>query len=755
MKSFSKILSLLFFFGVSAVVSAQFTTNTHPSLTLTEQGVASIKKNLGSVPLFDETLAEVKHQVDKEIMSGIEVPIPKDMAGGYTHERHKQNFFVLQKAGSLYQILGDKKYATYIKNMLDAYAKMYKTLPLHPEERSYARGKLFWQCLNDANWLVYVSQAYDAIYDFLSAEERNYLEQELFIPFADFLSLENPKFFNRIHNHSTWGNAAVGMIGLAMRDTTLVNRALYGMKTSSLDLTEKDNDGGFIFDAEGKAGFLANLEDAFSPSGYYTEGPYYQRYAMYPFMIFAEGLYNTGYKKDIFQFKDSVLIKAVNTLVDLTDVEGNFYPLNDAQKGMSYYSSSLISAVDIAYFYGAKNSSLLAIAEKQQAVTLNDAGLAVAQAVSRGDFEKSIPRNSFEIQDGTNGNQGGITVLRSSASAIPLDVVFKYSSHGGSHGHYDKLSFSMYDGATEVLQDYGLARFVNIDQKNGGGYLKENTTWAKQTIAHNTIVQDEKSHFNGEYKIGSQHHSSKYFSDFKNKNIQIASAVDSNAYKGTLLHRTLALVTLEAFENPILIDVFRVEAQTKHQYDLPYHFTGQVISTNVDLNTSNTLSALGTSDGYQHLYKEAWGTVSKEIAQLTWLLSGCFYSLTTTAESGDELLFTRLGANDANFNLRRDPAVILRRKNTDKTTFVSVVEKHGSYSPVTENAKNAFSQVEQINVLQSDEQYTVVEVEYLQQNLILFIANANTSEDKIHNLNVHGKTYTWSGPYHFINNQKK
>ena len=46
------------------------------------------------------------------------------------------------------------------------YARIYKTLPIHPQPRSYARGKIFWQCLNDANWLVYVSQAYDCIHHF-------------------------------------------------------------------------------------------------------------------------------------------------------------------------------------------------------------------------------------------------------------------------------------------------------------------------------------------------------------------------------------------------------------------------------------------------------------------------------------------------------------------------------------------------------------------------------------------------------------
>ena len=79
-------------------------------------------------------------------------------------------------------------------------------------------------------------------------------------------------------------------------------------------------------------------------------------------------------------------------------------------------------------------------------------------------------------------------------------MVFKYAAQGSSHGHYDKLSYSLYENGEEVIQDYGLARFVNIEQKGGGNYLKENKTWAKQTIAHNTVTQNETSHFKGNMK---------------------------------------------------------------------------------------------------------------------------------------------------------------------------------------------------------------------------------------------------------------
>ena len=337
-------------FGLTLAMTSQ--AGAHPNLILTEAGVERIRADLGAVPLFDATVGRVKAEVDAEIERGIDTPVPRDFSGGYTHERHKLNFLILQQAGALFQILEDEKYAIYIRDMLFQYEAMYKDLPLHPQERSYARGKLFWQCLNDSNWLVYVSQAYDAIHDWLSEEERQTLEQNLFRPFADFISIENPQFFNRVHNHSTWGSAAVGMIGLVMEDEELVRRALYGIQDDGLGVGATDDDGGFIRVEGQRAGFLANLDEPFSPDGYYTEGPYYQRYAMYPFLVFAQSLHNVRPDLNIFEHKNGVLLKGVDALLSLSDADGEFFPLNDAQKGMSHHARELVTAVDIAYQRG-------------------------------------------------------------------------------------------------------------------------------------------------------------------------------------------------------------------------------------------------------------------------------------------------------------------------------------------------------------------------------------------------------------------
>ena len=728
------------------IIPLELQSKEHPKLILTKAGVETIRKSLGQVPLFDASVASTKQQVDIEIALGIDTPIPTDYSGGYTHERHKKNFVIAQKAGALYQILDDDKYAEYVRDMLFQYEAMYKDLPVHPKPRSYARGKLFWQCLNDSNWLLYMAQAYDSIYTFLSEEERQRLNQNLFRPFADFISIGNPQFYNRIHNHSTWGNAAVGMIGLVMDDQELIDRALYGIEDDGLEVGLKDDDGGFIKVEGQKTGFLANLENPFSPDGYYTEGPYYQRYAMYPFLIFALAMDNVKPELKVFQHKDGVLLKAVNALLNLSDAEGNFFPLNDAQKGMSYFSASLVTAVDIAYHYGDQNPQLLSVAEKQGQVLLDQSGLSVAVALRDGKTQPFV-KQSINLSDGAEGDEGGVAVLRYGVE--DLAVVFKYAAQGLSHGHYDKLSFSLYDRGDEVIQDYGLVRFVNIGQKGGGNYLKENQSWAKQTIAHNSLTQDQTSHFKGKYEIGSQHHSELHFFDDSRADVQVVSAREANAYPGTEMHRTMAIIKPENFATPLVLDIMKVTSEAKHQYDLPFYFMGQVLQTNFDYEIPSSLAPLGDSDGYQHLYLEGKGKPSSDSTQFNWLVEGKFYTLTSATNVTDELLFARVGAQDPEFNLRRDAALIFRRKDVGDSLFVSVIEPHGRYSPVSELSVNPKSNIAALKVAFDTEAYTAVVIETLDNKSSLFIvANRDPATSAKHHLKIGGKHYSWLGPYH-------
>lgn len=724
-------------------------SNNHPNLILTQKSVQEIRSQLGEIPIFDETLAKVKQEVDAQIEKGIDVPMPKDMAGGYTHTQHKINYATMQKAGVLFQLLEDEKYAVYIRDMLFEYAKIFPTFEKHPVIRSYARGKFFWQCLNDSNWLVYTSQAYDCIYNWLPENQRNHLNNNLFRPYADFLSLENPKYFNRVHNHSTWGNVAVGMIGLVMDDEELIKRSLYGLPKENVDLTEKDNDGGFIYNKDGKAGFLANVDAPFSPDGFYTEGPYYQRYAMYPFLIFAEALENKKPELNIFEYKNGVLIKAVDALLNLTDADGEFFPLNDGQKGMSYFTSSLVSAVDIVYYYGNQDPRLLSVAEKQGTVQLDASGLKVAQDLKNNKAQPFV-KQSMELSDGAKGDEGGIGILRYNQEEQTMALVFKYTGQGLSHGHYDKLSFSLYDNGDEVLQDYGLSRFVNVEQKNGGGYLKENKTFAKQTIAHNTVVQNEISHFNNDFETGSKHHSEKYVFDATNSQIQVVSAFEENAYPNTKFHRTFALIKEDDFDKPFLLDLVDITSNKPNEYDLPYYYFGQIIDANFEYEKATVLKPLGKKYGYQHLWKEAVGKPNSDNIQFTWLNNRKFYSITSATNLTDKVVLARVGANDPDYNLRQDPTIILRKFNKKNTVFASTIELHGSYNPVTEKATNAYPNVEKVTVLLNNANYIAVKILFKNNKERIFIlSKVDNSKTTNHKLTIESETYSWSGTYYY------
>lgn len=729
---------------LAGVQHAQAGMPAHPRLVMTQPDVLKIRGQLGRLPLFDSSLSAVQAEVDAEVVLGIDTPQPLDYSGGYTHERHKRNYAMAQKAGALYQILGNEQYARYVRDMLFQYASMYRSLPLHPKPRSYARGKIFWQCLNDANWLVYMSQAYDAIYEYLAKHERDTLESELFRPFADHISVSSPQFFNRIHNHSTWGTAAVGMIGLVMNDETLIQRALYGLDQENSG-DARDDDGGFIRRPGQKAGFFANLDSAFSPDGYYTEGPYYQRYALYPYLAFAQSLRNARYREQAFDRNHGVLLKAVETLVQLSDRDGELFPLNDAQKGMSLQATEIVAAVDIAYQAGG-DRRLLDIAQMQGRVLLDGAGYAVAAAIANGESQP-FRKASLNLTDGRLGTEGGLAILRTGNEDLTL--VFKYTAQGLSHGHYDKLSFSLHRQGSEVLQDYGMVRFVNLDQKGGGNYLPENTTWAKQTVAHNTLVVNETSHFQGRYEVGSQHHSELGFFDAASVAVQAVSAVEGTAYPGLSMRRTMALIDLAALESPVVLDILEVRSDAKNQYDLPFHFLGQVVDANFAFTAESQLSALGEGHGYQHLYLEAKGQPEAANTKLTWLNSGRFYTLTSVAEPADELLFARLGANDPHFNLRQDPTFMIRRKDAGDSLFVSVVEPHGSYSPVTELATDAASKVKALSVALHTERYIVIRIATGDDQCAMFYLSRIGGAERPHRVEIGDEVVRWTGPFHF------
>jgi hypothetical protein len=662
----------------------------HPGIMLTKKNIEAVRRGVQTYPLLKDSYRKVKAAADKALAEPISVPTPKDAGGGASHEQHKKNYISMLNCGIAYQISGDKKYAGYVENMLLKYAADYSKWPLHPKRKeNHQAGKIFWQSLNDFVWQVYTIQGYDMVYDAISAKNRTAINTGLFEPMLKFFTVDCKETFDKIHNHGTWDIAAVGMTGYVLNKPEYVEMAIKG--------SAKD----------GKTGYLAQIDQLFSPDGYYTEGPYYQRYALLPFIIFAKAINNFQPELKIFDYRNQLLAKAINTTLQLTYTDGTFFPINDAVKGKTYETPELVYGVDIAYADIKPAAELLDVASRQAEVIISDAGLKVATDLQAGKA-KPFSYQSQLIKDGASGREGGLGILRYGSNEDQQVLLLKAASQGMGHGHFDRLNLLYYDNGVEVFPDYGSARFINIESKKGGDYLPENKSWAKQTIAHNTLVVDQTSNYKGNPDVAQQNHPEILY--FKSdKNLQVVSAMEQNAYPGVQMIRTSALLKVAELSKPLVIDVFQVVADKSHQYDLPFWYKGHIVDASPKITAfTNQLKPMGEKYGYEHIWLNADQPVKEKTGYLSILNNKRFYTVHFATDTTVNLKMLLLGANDPDMSLVESKAFMLSTTKSDNQTFFNVIETHGRTDTVSETTTGASSKVSDLKILSSSKNQVTV-----------------------------------------------
>lgn len=186
---------------------------------------------------------------------------------------------------------------------------------------------------------------------------------------------------------------------------------------------------------------------------------------------------------------------------------------------------------------------------------------------------------------------------------------------------------------------------------------------------------------------------------------------------------------------------------------MPVHYKGQLVDTNFPLTTEReNLRPLGKKNGYQHLWLKARGAPSESLAQITWLNeNGRFYSLSSLVNDKAEVLFTQIGANDPNFNLRTENAFIVRIPGSINYDFVSILEPHGEYNPVKEFTLTSESQV---NSLASEYQGNVqlITIHLTGSRSVLLAVNNDLSQGEMltSNFTFRDVNYSFDGHFMFI-----
>jgi hypothetical protein len=291
---------------------------------------------------------------------------------------------------------------------------------------------------------------------------------------------------------------------------------------------------------------------------------------------------------------------------------------------------------------------------------------------------------------------------------------------------------------------------MNVEPKYGGRYLPENKSFAMQTIAHNTVTVDMRSHFGGEMSVSERFHGDRHFFDARDKNCQVMSAKAASLYEGVTMQRTAMMVRDARFVKPVVVDIVRVLSEQKHTYDLPFYYMGHLISTNVKYRPfSEQLEPLGGTNGYQHLWKEAEGQGAGTV-QVSWLAGERYYTVSSAADMSTRVAFVRIGASDPNFNLRHEPGFILRQ-HAASHVFASVIEPHGRWDGTREFSENARSAIRSVRVRLATEAATAVEIEGNDSwRWIVLVNNGTASDSVVSSVVIDGARYDWKGNTHIV-----
>ncbi|OMO23093.1 heparinase II/III domain-containing protein [Vibrio lentus] len=707
---------------------------------LTEAEIEQLHLEVGRSSLMGKTIAANAKDLEAFMRLPIDVPGHGE-AGGYEHNRHKQNYTYMNLAGRMFLITKEQKYADFVTELLEEYADKYLTFDYHVQKNTNPTGRLFHQILNEHCWLMFSSLAYSCVASTLTQEQRDNIESRIFEPMLEMFTVKYAHDFDRIHNHGIWAVAAVGICGLVLGKREYLEMSVYGI------------------DRNDTGGFLAQVSQLFAPSGYYMEGPYYHRYAIRPTCVFSEVIHRHMPEVDIYNYKGGVIGNTVQAMLATAYPNGEFPALNDASRTMGITDMGVQVAVSVySKHYSSENGvdqNILGMAKIQDAVWMHPCGLELSKAYEAASAEKEIGMPfwpSVELNEGPQGHNGAQGFIRMQDKKGDVSqLVMNYGQHGMGHGNFDTLGISFFNRGQEVLREYGFCRWVNVEPKFGGRYLDENKSYARQTIAHNAVTIDEKCQNNFDVERADSVHGLPHFFKVEGEQINGMSAFANDHYQGFDMQRSVFMLNLEELESPLLLDLYRLDSEKggegEHQYDYSHQYQGQIVRTNFEYQANKELNTLGDDFGYQHLWNVASGEV-KGTALVSWLQNNTYYTwLGATSNDKAEVIFTRTGANDPSFNLRSEPAFILRSKG-ETTLFASVVETHGYFNEEFEQSVNARGVVKNINVVAHSNVGSVVEITTEKSNVTVMISNQLGATDSTeHKVELNGKVYSWTGFY--------
>jgi hypothetical protein len=277
----------------------------------------------------------------------------------------------------------------------------------------------------------------------------------------------------------------------------------------------------------------------------------------------------------------------------------------------------------------------------------------------------------------------GWAVLREhSADGRNMYARLDYGPHGGTSGHADKLALYL----------CGNGRRVMSDDDNYPASSPLRFGWAKQTLAHNTVVINYRSQLGAESAGDAHGNAGKLLLFDRTDGISVVEADARSSYPHAPLSSCRRCVALTP---DYCIDVFTIAAVKPITADWVFHGLGQRVILENAIKGESTLgnpkvreSILGSSgEGYNWL-----DNVQTYIAHEQWSVAFTAGLRTTMMGQRDTRLLAGESGGTAEvvgeFVTQRthtEHTVIARRQNVLQTRFIAVHEILAADTPVIES----------------------------------------------------------------------
>ena len=491
-----------------------------PGLFISAEELGRVKQRSARNP----DVAGRLQKLDADTARWLRTPAePPEKGGGFYHDpnsdyqvtaEHYRCSEAARDLALMAWIAGDETYVAPAREILLAYAKTYTSFAVHDKEgrtsgKMIAPGRATAQAINEAKWVIPLAWAYDLLYDRFHDDERGRIEQGIFHPAARLIMSND----EGRHNHQSWYNAGVGVIGFLLGEQTYIDYALH----------------------KAGSGFHAQMQASLTPDGFWYEGSgHYHFFALESLVYLAEAAAYSG----VSLYGDR-LRSMFHVPLRLADPKMRLPRVNDGRQ-VVLTDPDRLAVYEIGYRrYGDPEFAKLLALGRRTSLWFLLFGEKVDAPASRA------PRNGECLPC-------GLVTLRKGEGERESYAAFNLMPHAGGHSHPDKLSLVYYAQGRTQSPDSGSIRYRDPL------HLK----WFKHTIAHNTVTVDLRPQ--------SPAPTAKLLGSAHTPQVDMARAQTADAYPGIVADRSLIMT-----ENYIL-DIFRLESDEFHWWDWAYRNFGRL-----------------------------------------------------------------------------------------------------------------------------------------------------------------------------------